>query len=170
VYSRIRSLEMQSIFATSRWVSSFCIPTSFVNLLGKYHGTHIMIQFKCNVNQFLGAFTCADPLLAKYSQHDHEGAGPGRKLLIVGVVLMLSGCGASKSMVTARYEKLETWQICKKILTNEMSAWKVPWANEVLQARGENCEKYIGQFQPPVVTSSPTRVCFPMPDGMVVCN
>jgi len=73
-------------------------------------------------------------------------------------------------MVTARYEKLETWQICKKILTNEMSSWKVPWANEVLQARGENCEKYIGQFQPPVVTSSPTRVCFPMPDGMVVCN
>ena len=53
MYSRIRSLEMPSIFATSRWVSSFCIPTSFVNWLGKYHGTHIMIQFKCNVNQSL---------------------------------------------------------------------------------------------------------------------
>jgi hypothetical protein len=30
VYSRIRSLEMPSARATSRWVNSFCIPTSFV--------------------------------------------------------------------------------------------------------------------------------------------
>ena len=46
MYSRIRSLEMPSILATSRWVSSFCIPTSFRYLLSKYHGRPIVIQFK----------------------------------------------------------------------------------------------------------------------------
>ena len=51
MYSRIRSLEMPSILATSRRVSSFCIPTSLRYLLGKYHGRSIVIQFKCNVNQ-----------------------------------------------------------------------------------------------------------------------
>ena len=97
-----------------------------------------------------------------------------RSLLMVGVVLVVSSCGTSKSLVTEKYQKLETWQICKKMLEDDMASWKVPWANDVLRERGENCEKYIGRFKPSSKSvtkpKSTTTVCVPLNNGMVMCS
>ena len=68
--------------------------------------------------------------------------------IIALVVLIVGGCGTSETIMTNRYEKLESWQICKKILEDDLASWQIPWANNVLNSRGDNCEKYIGKFQP----------------------
>jgi hypothetical protein len=70
-------------------------------------------------------------------------------IALVPILLTVSACGTSKSMVSSRYEKMETWQLCKQILENDMARWKIPWANEVIKKRGESCEPYIGKFSPP---------------------
>jgi hypothetical protein len=71
-----------------------------------------------------------------------------RKLILALIVLGTAGCGTSQTMVTSKYEELESWQLCKKQLEGTMASWKVPWANKVLKARGDSCEKYFGKFRP----------------------
>ena len=68
--------------------------------------------------------------------------------LISLVVLMVAGCGTSKSYVSANLKKQETWQICKSLLQDEYLGYRKRWQVEELKSRGENCEKYIGKFQP----------------------
>jgi len=70
-------------------------------------------------------------------------------VLVISAVLALNGCGTSKSIMSARYEKMETWQLCKKLLENDVPSFRISWVNEVIQKRGENCEPYIGKFSPP---------------------
>ena len=93
-----------------------------------------------------------------------------RILFTVGMVFVLSSCGTSKSIMTKRYQGMETWQICKKMLENRMPGFRQPWANDVLQKRGENCDKYIGKFQPvPKVKNTTSPVVCTKTGYTVVC-
>ena len=78
-------------------------------------------------------------------------------VVLLPILLIVSACGASKSLMTDRYEKLETWQLCKKIIQDDLGSWQIPWATEVVKKRGERCEPYIGKFTPPPEPARPAR-------------
>lgn len=72
-----------------------------------------------------------------------------RHILVICAVLALSGCAENRRYMTNKFEKLETWQICKGLLENSIWGVRVEWANDVLSKRGDSCEPYIGKFSPP---------------------
>ena len=75
-------------------------------------------------------------------------------VLVVSAVLVLSGCSSFKSYQINKFEKLETWQLCKQMLEGRMRSDKdQAWANEVIAKRGDSCEPYIGKFSPPAQIS-----------------
>jgi len=77
-------------------------------------------------------------------------------VVLLPILLIVSACGTSKSMVTDNFEKLETWQLCKKIIQENLH-WQLPWATEVVKKRGESCEPYIEKFTPPPEPARPAR-------------
>jgi hypothetical protein len=86
-----------------------------------------------------------------------------RYFLILTCVTALSGCGVREDYVTAKVEKMQTWQICKRLLENKSLSFQIAWYNQVLQKRGENCERFIGKFSPPVVVQTmPTPMVAPL--------
>jgi type IV secretory pathway TrbF-like protein len=60
-----------------------------------------------------------------------------RYFLILTCVTALSGCGVREDYVTAKVEKMQTWQICKRLLENKPLSFQIAWYNQVLQKRGE---------------------------------
>ena len=78
-------------------------------------------------------------------------------LAVIALSFLLGGCGTSKTYMTSKAQKMQTWQICKLLLEGDVNGWQIPWYNSVLEERGENCEKYIGKFKPP----EPAQVIFP---------
>ena len=76
---------------------------------------------------------------------------------LLPILLIVSACGTSKSLMTDKYEKLETWQLCKKIIQDDLGSWQMPWATEVVKKRGESCEPYIEKFTPPPEPVRPAR-------------
>lgn len=68
-------------------------------------------------------------------------------LSVIALSFLLGGCGTSKTYVTSKAQNMQTWQICKRLLEENM-LWQTSWYNSVLEERGENCEKYIGKFKP----------------------